>query len=255
MSLAPSISASCAACCGSAGSWAGAVAARTWRLTYSDGRSLTHGHLAPDRLPVLVEAPQQRRQPREAGLEQDDAQRRDALEDALGDEAEQLRLGDDLRVAQVVLEVGVGEAARGRRAARPGPRRGGRARGPWRRSPGGGRGSGGCPSASRCGSGRARRRSRRGRAEALDLLDRQVGVERGDRQVRAQALVALEPLGAQPVVDRAAQRGLVVAVAAGVERGQAGEDGVAQPPRFEHLLAQGVDVARRRRRRSAGSCR
>src|SRR5690242_17459441 len=49
-------------------------------------------HLAPDALPVLVEAPQERGQPREAALGEDDAERREAVEHALADEADDVCL-------------------------------------------------------------------------------------------------------------------------------------------------------------------
>ena len=43
--------------------------------------------------------------------------------------------------------------------------------------------------------------------EALDFLGREVGTVRRHDDGRAQAIVAIQPLGADPVVDRAAERG------------------------------------------------
>jgi hypothetical protein len=77
----------------------GAVAARTWRLTYSDGRSLTQGtsrQMAFQSLSKRHSSGGSHEKPASSRTTRSDGT---TLEDALGDEAEQLRLGDDLRIA------------------------------------------------------------------------------------------------------------------------------------------------------------
>jgi len=67
-------------------------------------RLLQLRHLLLELLPGRVEPSGQRRQPGEAALDQHDLQRRELLEDALTDEADQLRLKSG-RHAGVVFEV------------------------------------------------------------------------------------------------------------------------------------------------------
>ena len=177
--------------------------ARTWRRTYSDGRSLTHGTSRQTAFQSLSKRHSSGGSHEKPHSSRHDAQRRDALEDALGDEAEDLRLGDDLRVAQVVLEVGVGEAARGRRAAgaAPGVQGEHEVRGGDRLVELGG--SGGCPSGVSLRIGQQHPTKPSCAADALDLLDGGVGVERRDvryarrrssrssHSARSQSLIAL----------------------------------------------------------------
>ena len=126
-------------------------------------------------------------------------------------------------------------------------------------------GSAGCPTAPRCGSGSRTCTNPGCDAEPLDLRDR--GVR--DRawaatRLAAQARVALEELGAQPVVDAAAERGLVVDVVARVERRDAVQHGGRACDRLEdRRAARRASRARRPRarlgageeRRRAGTCR
>jgi hypothetical protein len=209
-------------------------------------RLLDPGHLAPDGLPVLVEAPEQERQPGEAALHEADLECRDALEHALGHQAEDLALGDDLGVAEVVLEVGVREAARGRRAGRPAPGvqadhevvPGGRLVYPVEA----------LVAPRRLVAHREQHlHEALVAAEPVDLLDGGVGVERRDQERCPQAVVAIEPLGLQPVVDRARERGLVVDVAADVEARDAVEDGPAHAGGVEQLGGERLGIAGRRR--------
>ena len=74
------------------------------------------GDLAAQPLPLLVETPQEGRQPTEAALDQRHPQRREAIEDALDDQAHHLAL-EGLSHAGVLFEVVRGPAARGRRVA------------------------------------------------------------------------------------------------------------------------------------------
>src|SRR5947209_7024399 len=59
---------------------------------------------APQSFPIFVDAPHQRRQPRPATLDQRDPQARKAVENALDDQAQHLRL-EHLGHADVLLDV------------------------------------------------------------------------------------------------------------------------------------------------------
>ena len=209
-------------------------------------RRLLHPrHLAPHALPVLVEAPQQRRQPREPALREHHPEVREAREHALGDEAEQLHLGD-VDVREVVLQVGRAEPGRARRRARAAP-------GVQRHAQAVALGrlvervvEAGCRRGRRSGPAGGSARSAR-RRPALD--SHRGGMSSVEHhQARPQALVARQPLVAQPVVDRRGDRGRVVRVAV-----HAVEHNAAQPARrarvaLEHRR-QLVNSSRRRRAR------
>ena len=110
------------------GSCAGAVVKRTWLADVLRRALLDPRHLAPDALPVLVEPPQQRGQPREPALGEHHPQLREAREHALGDEADQLRLGD-VGVGGVVLQVRRREPGRASAPCPRGPTRAARSAG------------------------------------------------------------------------------------------------------------------------------
>ncbi|WP_255677778.1 hypothetical protein [Pseudonocardia sp. ICBG1142] len=185
-------------------------------------------HLAADAAPLLVQPPQQRRQPGRPALGDGHPQSGQRPEGALGDQRHQLGLRD-LPVGQVVLQVGVGEPGRGRGAADPAP------------------GVQGDDQPGRGGRGEDRPEHRVTPAQVvaahreqhlhearvvrpvLDLGDgrRRVTERHGDRPAGA-GLVVEEPLR-DPGVHRPAQGGLERVVAADVERGGAGQDRRGDP--------------------------
>ena len=167
------------------------------------GRALHPGHLGAQAAPGLVRAPQEVRQPADAGVEQHHAQAGELAEDALVDEAQQLPL-EHLRLARMVLGVEGGPAGRGRRVAvgAAGVDRHRQAEA-LRRAPD----RAVHPPAQRRFGHRRQQHGHEApvRRQALDLLRRQVRRLRRHDDGGAQPRLGVQPFARDPIVHRAAQ--------------------------------------------------
>ena len=199
-------------------------------------RPLHPGHQLAQVAPLLVEAPHEGREPGEPALEQGDADGGEEVEDALADDAGELRL-EDLGHPGVLLEV-VGRPAggEGRVAGRAAEVDAGHQPLPGDRLPHR------PEEPAAVGVLRARGQEHLHEAgvvaDAVDLPRGQLGeLDRHDDR-GAQARLGVEPLGHLPVVDRAGEGDRRLRVVQAVDRVEAGEDRQLDPERVEGLLAQ-----------------
>ena len=198
-------------------------------------------HLGAHAAPGLVDAPEQRRQPGEAGLDADELQLRKFLEHAFGDEAEQQVL-EAAALRDVVLDLIGRPAGGGRRGAV------GRARV---------HADGEAVPLARLVDRPVDAPPERHLAhhrhqhlhealvgrEPLDLLHRQLGIVQRQQDRRAQPRLAVEPFLGDVVVDRRDQRRRHVLVEQRDRAVQRVADGEARAEGVERLRAQEVEVA------------
>jgi hypothetical protein len=200
------------------------------------------GDVVAQRRPRGVHRPHQRTRPRDTRLDEDDLERGEVLEDALGDEA-----GGQADHRVGVEDVGLQVV---RRPARPAVLLEAAGVGGERQAGlGGGGVHGPVMAAAQRGLGGAGQQDldeARVAGVALDLGDGQLRRLQRDVDRAAQALVAIEHLLAHPLVDGMAQRGgelgRLGAVAVAVQRD---EDAVVDVVLFEQLHAHQLEVAAR----------